>query len=288
MLTDLADACRKSGLRVVEVPGWKHEGRPGTFSPRGVAAHHTADTLSDHYSGAELTRREEDYARIGLSTGHRELPGPLCQIGLGRDGTVYVIAAGRANHAGKVRSWGGWVSAGDGNTQAIGIEAMNSAYEGWSDTQSRAYHRLCAALCDHYGWPRSRVAAHGEISTSGKWDPGVNGRLIDMNAFRAAVAGVTQGDDDMQNTEEQYEIFRHFLARALRYDIRPLGAGADWKLGPTLWERLAQIEGNLGDQITAIEGADVDEIAQQVVESLDDDLAEKVLALLADRIGGKS
>jgi hypothetical protein len=33
-----------------------------------------------------------------------DCPGPLCNVGLARSGAVYVIAAGRANHAGK----GGW------------------------------------------------------------------------------------------------------------------------------------------------------------------------------------
>ncbi|EFQ82691.1 hypothetical protein HMPREF0063_11900 [Aeromicrobium marinum DSM 15272] len=280
MLTDLAAACRKSGLRVVESPGWKTRGRPastGQFTPMGVLNHHTA-----------TGRGTSDQATTSLLiNGHKDLPGPLSQLGFSRDRTVHVIAAGRCNHAGPSRAFAG-VPGGDGNRWWLGIEVFNSGYEGWPDDVMDGLHALNAALLDHYGWPRSRVAAHGEISTSGKWDPGVNGRLIDMNAFRAAVAGVTQGDDDMQNTEEQYEIFRHFLARALRYDVRPLGAGADWKLGPTLWERLAQLEGNLGDQITGIEGADVEEIAQQVVESLDDDLAEKVLALLSDRIGGKA
>lgn len=46
-------------------------------------------------------------------------PGPHAQLGLGRDGTFYIIAAGRCNHAGK----GNWKGVTDGNGFFIGIEA---------------------------------------------------------------------------------------------------------------------------------------------------------------------
>lgn len=194
MLADLADACRKSGLKVVEVSGWQSRRRPGSFAPRGVVAHHTGSG-GDGYG----------YAAGTLVNGVSGLPGPLCQLSLGRDGTVYVIAAGRANHAGKCRSVG-FMTAGDGNTQAIGIEAHNSGSEGWSDIQIAAYIRLCAALCDHYGWPRSHVVAHAECSTAGKWDPGFGGRVIDMNAFRAGVAGVPAGGSMALSNEDLIDI----------------------------------------------------------------------------------
>lgn len=187
-LPDLAAACRTSGLPVVEIPGWQTRGRPastGGFSPRGIVVHHTGD------NGQVPPLR---YASTTLANGFSSLPGPLCQVGLGRDGTVYVVAAGRANHAGSVRSVG-FMAAGDGNSQALGIEAMNSGGEGWSAVQLDAYHRLCAALCDHYGWPRSHVVAHAECSTAGKWDPGYQGRVIDMGAFRQGVATAHLGDD---------------------------------------------------------------------------------------------
>ena len=181
-LTDLADAARKSGLPVVEVSGWKSRGRSGSFAPRGVLIHHTATAANV---------RDDKVVDL-LVKGRSDLPGPLCQLGLGRDGTVYVIAAGRANHAGRSNARQG-VPAGDGNSLWLGIEAFNSGNEGWSDAQLSAYFRLCAALCDHYGWPRDRVAAHGETSVTGKWDPGVGGRLIDMSAFRRGAAAATSG-----------------------------------------------------------------------------------------------
>ena len=52
-----------------------------------------------------------------LINGRPDLSGPLAHFGLSRSGKVYVIAAGRCNHAGTVQdpSWG--------NSHSIGIEA---------------------------------------------------------------------------------------------------------------------------------------------------------------------
>lgn len=179
MLTNLADVCRTSGLPVVEVAGWRTRGRPGRFAPRGTIAHHTG-------TGPGTS----DAAVVALLVkGRPDLVGPLCQLGLSRTGTVYVIAAGRGNHAGKSKAFGG-VPAGDGNELWLGIEAFNSGSEGWGPVQLVAFHRLCAALADGYGWTRARTAAHAETSVTGKWDPGYGGRVIDMSAFRDAVARV--------------------------------------------------------------------------------------------------
>lgn len=163
MLTNLATAVRKSGLEVVEIPGWENRGRPastGGFNPRGVLCHHT---------GASSDARS--YVDWMATVGRSDLPAPLCQLALGRTGVVYVCAAGRSNHAGSAKAVQG-VPAGDGNELWLGIEAMNTGSEGWTDRQWDAYVRLCAALCDFYGWPRSHVAAHAETSSTGKWDPG--------------------------------------------------------------------------------------------------------------------
>lgn len=181
LLKDAAIAARKSGLKVVEVPGWQTRGRPsssGGFGPlRAIIVHHTGGS-SNGQSMIDL-----------LVRGRSDLPGPLCQFGLSREGVVYVIAAGRSNHGGKTKKIGN-LRAGDGNSQALGIEAFNSGNEGWSKKQLSAYHALCAALADHYKIPRSQVFGHGETSLTGKWDPGVRGRMLDMAAFRRGVAAV--------------------------------------------------------------------------------------------------
>jgi len=54
-----------------------------------------------------------------VTNGRPDLAGPLAQLCLGRDGTYFVVAAGRANHAGA----GDWQGITSGNTNFIGIEA---------------------------------------------------------------------------------------------------------------------------------------------------------------------
>jgi hypothetical protein len=201
-LTDMADVLRRAGLKVVEIPGWKTRGRPGTFAPVGVLCHHTgsANTGLD---------KEYGYANWMATVGRSDLPAPLAQLALGRAGTFYVMAAGRANHAGRCKliaglkpSYSG-ATYGDGNAQLVGIEAMNNGTEGWSDAQYSAYTRGCAALNAAYRFPLSRTLGHKETSLSGKWDPGG----INMTTFRGDVAAVdptTQPpeDDDMPTLPE--------------------------------------------------------------------------------------
>src|SRR5689334_14754764 len=104
---DLPARFRAAGLKVVEIAGWESRGRPkstGEFKPVGVLNPHTGDKADG-----------KAYAAGILVRGRSDLAGPLCHLSIGRDGTVYIVAAGRANHAGKAKSVGS-VAAGDGNT----------------------------------------------------------------------------------------------------------------------------------------------------------------------------
>lgn len=179
MVADMKDIglinhLRKWGLKVQEKDGWRHRGRPYNFYPRAIIVHHTA---SGSQSG--------NFASENIVTyGRSDLPGPLCQVLLGRDGTVKMIADGYANHAG----YGGpkeGIPANQGNTYTIGIEAENNGVgEPWSAKQLNAYYRLCAALMVWIGRKDvDRVFGHKEWAPGRKIDP--NG--IDMDKFRAEV-----------------------------------------------------------------------------------------------------
>lgn len=168
---------RAAGLTVVEVSGWQTRGRPvstGEFSPSGVLCHHTA--TGPKTSNAAVVNL--------LVKGRSDLPGPLCQFGLARNGTVYLIASGRANHAGKAKASGN-MPAGDGNEEYIGIEAFNDGVgEKWSDLQKNAYALLCAVLSVKITKNNEKsVRGHKETSVTGKIDP-----TFDMAAFRVGVA----------------------------------------------------------------------------------------------------
>lgn len=247
-LPDLAQACRKSGLRVVELSGWKHRGRPastGGFAPRGVLVHHTGSSRDDR-----------DFVDWMTLTGRSDLPAPLCQLALDRSGTVYVCAAGRANHGGTAKA-SGPMPGGDGNELYIGIEALNTGSEGWSAAQYDAYARLCAALCEHYGWPASHVRAHRETSVTGKWDPG----LLDMDNFRRDIANLLEDDmptpEDLLNTKVKVIGGEEIpLGRMLSQIHNRVGMSRD-RLGRalSLLREAAKTDANVADALAEIQAA---------------------------------
>ena len=168
---------RSYGLKVVVIPGWRLRGRPastGNLNPVGVLCHHTATSIRSLLAAVLKL----------LIGGRSDLPGPLCNFGLGRDGTVYVIASGRANHAGKARS-SGTVAAGDGNELYWGIEAFNDGLgEPWPAVQYKAYVLLCAVLSVRFTKNSvNTVRGHKETSVTGKIDP-----RFDMDEFRSKIA----------------------------------------------------------------------------------------------------
>src|SRR5215472_9212376 len=112
-LTWLSEVLEAAGLRVAEQPGWRTRGRGDVGVIRGVMCHHTAGPLNGIMPSLDL-----------IINGRPDLPGPLSQLALGRDGTFFVIAAGLANHAG-VGTWRGITN---GNSSFIGIEAENTGH----------------------------------------------------------------------------------------------------------------------------------------------------------------
>lgn len=173
-LTNLATIVRRSGLKVVEVSGWKTRGHGSMGTIQTITCHHTATPRS--------FRRGESYPTMGVvRDGRPGLPGPLSQLGLGRDGTVYVIAAGLSYHAGRSHKTS------QTNSHAIGIEA-EGAMEAWPAVQYAAYTRLVAALLT--GWPNASVVGHKEsASPSGR----KNDPSFSMSKFRSDVRRVNLG-----------------------------------------------------------------------------------------------
>ena len=99
--------------------------------------------------------------------GRADLPGPLAQLVLERDGTFYVVASGKANHAGK----GEWLGL-DSNYEVMGIEpANNGTGEAWPQIQVDAYQRGTKAIIDKLGVPVGSVCGHKEWAPTRKIDP---------------------------------------------------------------------------------------------------------------------
>jgi peptidoglycan hydrolase-like protein with peptidoglycan-binding domain len=220
-LTWLADVLKGAGLKVAQQPGWQTRGKPmGTV--RGVMCHHTAGPKTGNMPSLGL-----------VTNGRPDLSGPLAQLGLGRDGTFYVIAAGRANHAGA----GAWKGVTTGNSSFIGIEAENQgiAADPWPAVQMDAYKRGIAAILTKLGADASMCCGHKEyaLPKGRKVDPS-----FDMDAFRKDVAGIIAGDAPApapvpaKDGQSRPTLRRGDHGDAVRQMQAGLGVPADGSFGP--------------------------------------------------------
>lgn len=174
----LPSVLEAAGLKVATVPGWELRGRGEMGEVLGVMCHHTAGPRKGNMPSLRT-----------LTDGRFDLPGPLAQLGLGRDGTFYVIGAGRANHAGA----GSWQGLTQGNSNFVGIEAENTGLtndQPWAAVQLDAYARGVAAILGHVGRPALFCAGHKEyaLPRGRKPDP-----TFDMIAFRRTVSEILAG-----------------------------------------------------------------------------------------------
>ncbi len=115
-----------------------------------------------HHTGSDRA------TAASIATGRPDLAGPLSQLHIARDGTVTVVAAGVAWHAGV--GMYPWVPANMGNWHLIGIECANSGTSpsaphrrNWPDAQ---YFALVRSSQRSTGtWGRRRRAPSGTRST---------------------------------------------------------------------------------------------------------------------------
>jgi hypothetical protein len=159
--TGIASRLRAAGLEVIEIDGWRTRGS-STFNPRGAVHHHTAGG------------RTGNAPSLGICiNGRTGLPGPLCNVLMGRNNVVYLIAAGRANHAGT----GGWMGL-SGNSSVYGLEHENvgTTAEPWRADQVLAASKCLAALIVGRA-NASMVPQHKE------WAPT---RKVDCHSLRGA------------------------------------------------------------------------------------------------------
>ncbi|MFC8658443.1 peptidoglycan-binding protein [Streptomyces parvus] len=182
----LLKALRDEGLHVVEHRSWRTNNRnhKGPWGPtHGVMIHHTV--TSGTASSVEL-----------CYNGHSRLPGPLCHGVIAKDGTVYLVGNGRANHAGlgdddvlraviAERSLPADNEANtDGNRHFYGFEAVNlgDGKDPWPAEQLLAIERAAAAVCRAHGWSERSVIGHLE------WQPGkIDPRGFTMSSMRTRV-----------------------------------------------------------------------------------------------------
>ncbi|MFB4424796.1 N-acetylmuramoyl-L-alanine amidase [Streptomyces sp. QL37] len=176
----LLSALRAEGVRVVEYKNWRTHRRPtstGTFGPiNGVMLHHTVTTGA---SGS-----------VALCyNGHSVLPGPLCHGVIDKGGTLHLVSAGRANHAGlgdddvlrqvqnedydRGKLLVPNEANTDGNTRFYGFECVNlgDGKDPWPAVQRDAMVRASAAILRAYGGPKKGWTALSVIGHK-EWQPG--------------------------------------------------------------------------------------------------------------------
>lgn len=255
-LTQLADVARRTGHPVVECPGWRTRGHGPQPAVEGIVCHHTAGWNDLHV----------------VRDGRPGLAGPLSQIWLRRDGTIFVVAAGRC-----------WqnapsTSALHDNSSAIGIEAENDGRAPWPARQLDAYRKLCAELCKEFGLPASRVKGHKEVNRS-KSDP----HSIDMDVWRADIARLIAGEDDDVSASD---VWTHEIPVPWGDKDNPEWHAKSLLVNHGTW--LRKISGQLDKQAAQIaaQGATIREMAGALAQRDPEIDVEALMARIESRIEG--
>jgi hypothetical protein len=155
------------------VGGWEARGS-ANMHPRVIVLHHTAGSRTGNAPSLRV-----------CIEGRSDLPGPLCHVLIGRDGTCHVIASGVAHHAGT----GQWLGV-TGNSNAIGIEVENvgTTAEPWSDELVDVMVRAAAACAADAGISPRMVCGHKEWAPRRKVDP----HSLGMDVIRERIEAATQ------------------------------------------------------------------------------------------------
>lgn len=188
---DINSRLRAAGITVREAEGWQTRGNSYASAYEGGLIHHTATGYGVAVPGTGIGNL--------LIVGRSDLRGPLCNYAGNDDGSVTIIAANPANHAGASggRSMGPLPTTTLFNPRVLGLEIV---YPGTAPMRSAQYRTAliwARIVADVVGrGDIERIRAHAETSVTGKWDPGVTeGRTIDMAAFRRAARTILQEDD---------------------------------------------------------------------------------------------
>jgi len=250
-VTWLADVLRASSLPVIEDPEWQSRGRGPMREVKGVMLHHTAGPARGDSPSLRIVRE-----------GRADLPGPLSQLFLTRQGVYHVLASGRCNHAGRGR----WQGVTSGNSSFIGIEAenMGTSQDPWPGVQMESYVEGVAAILRHLRTDSVMAVGHKEyaLPRGRKIDPS-----FDMHDFRSEVQDrmstllwnspprvsssspqrsmLRKGDSGRSVRELQKRLgikadghFGPNTELAVRDFQRKFGLGVDGLVGPATWKAL--------------------------------------------------
>lgn len=192
---------RAAGITVHEQPGWQTRGNGMTSAFEGFEWHHTATASANANLGV-------------LINGRSDLSGPLCNTCGWDNGSVGMIAANPANHAG---ASGGYNTAPLPKTSLFnklmwGHEIIYPGDKPMSAAQYRTAGILAKICTDVFGYGDiNRAKGHAETSITGKWDPGyAPGKTLDLNKFRSDAKNsllkpIIREEEDMALVTASYE-----------------------------------------------------------------------------------
>ena len=265
---------RKYGVTVHFWPNWQNRGNGQTSDYEGGSMHHTASNYGFAYGT--------------LVTGRSDLSGPLCNSAGNEDGSITIIAAHPANHAGASggRSMGPLPVTSLFNKRMWGHEIV---YPGNSPMRPAQYNSMVIlgkVLTEVLGRPNAEwIRAHAETSITGKWDPGyAPGKTIDMGKVRREINNFKGGDDDLKEDERSWLADVHMtLVSGVYEEIRK----KDAKLNKDLGFVKDQINNNLGfvsNKVSELEAA-VDALSKKLDKVSTPDIDEQALAAALVKAG---
>lgn len=257
-LADVArEVCFPYGVDVVEVAGWQDRGFDLT-RPDVSIRHWTAGSPNGVFPSFDI-----------LVRGRTGLPGPLCNLAQSREPSgldkIYVIAAGKANHAGE----GGWNGV-TGNYRSLGLEIeWSGPNEAFSDKRLLVSELAMLTLMRFCGPNPDDACEHREWTTR-KIDTNLDGDLLRQVIRQGHPSAVPPPptpdppplEDEMpapavviDSNDNEWFFARGRADGALWY-ARP---GSEWKsLGGRLTSGPSATAGKNGAIVVTARGADPD------------------------------
>jgi hypothetical protein len=212
------------GLQAYGVPvrfwsGWETNGNGQVSAYQGMIWHHTATSYGKTF--------------VGLLTGRPDLSGPLCNSAGEADGTVCIVSAHPANHAGASggKSMGPLPKTNLFNKYVWGHEIVYPGTAPMTDAQYHSAVVLGTVISKILKRPNTDWArGHAETSITGKWDPGyANGKTIDLNKVRrdAMALWTLEGDELSAKAEQQIQEIHDKLFVTLNSDTHHMNKPDD-------------------------------------------------------------
>ena len=280
----LVRVLRSAGLRVVEHRSWRTNNRnsKGAWGPvHGVMIHHTVT--------------QGTYSSVNLCyDGHSSLPGPLCHGVIDKDGTVYLVGNGRANHAGlgdpdvlravrdeTVLPLDNQASV-DGNAHFYGFECVNlgDGKDPWPAAQLEAIAKASAAICQEHGWSQRSVIGHLE------WQPGkIDPRGFSMGWLRQEVSDRLDSEgDDVALTDDDKNWLTGTIRAVVKAEVgRAVAAWKNTDIDPRDVYQVQRDAANYAKEAadllktmpeTGLTAAQIDSLAKEILDRMSGRLAE--------------